>query len=107
MFIYQGQKSFYLWNKINPEIDNIKLKTSMIKIGITGTLASGNQASKFLSNKRGPLFSADKAVSELYVNRSFKKLLSKKFGVKNNNQIKKSIKSLIYNNSSNLKKLEK
>ena len=21
MFIYQGQKSFYLWNKINPEID--------------------------------------------------------------------------------------
>ncbi len=33
MFIYQGQKSFYLWNKINPEIDvelvellNLKLK---------------------------------------------------------------------------------
>ena len=22
MFIYQGQKSFYFWNKINPEIDN-------------------------------------------------------------------------------------
>ena len=21
MFIYQGQKAFYLWNKINPEID--------------------------------------------------------------------------------------
>ena len=21
MFIYQGQKSFYIWNKINPEID--------------------------------------------------------------------------------------
>ena len=21
MFIYQGQKSFFLWNKINPEID--------------------------------------------------------------------------------------
>ena len=21
MFIYQGQKSFYLWNKVNPEID--------------------------------------------------------------------------------------
>ena len=80
----------------------------MIKIGITGTLASGKTtASKFLSNKRGPLFSADKAVSELYVNRSFKKLLSKKFGVKNNNQIKKFIKNLIYNNSSNLKKLEK
>ena len=22
MFIYQGQKAFYLWNKINPEIDD-------------------------------------------------------------------------------------
>ena len=22
MFVYQGQKSFYLWNKINPEIDD-------------------------------------------------------------------------------------
>ena len=22
MFIYQGQKSFFLWNKINPEIDD-------------------------------------------------------------------------------------
>jgi len=22
MFVYQGQKSFYLWNKVNPEIDN-------------------------------------------------------------------------------------
>jgi len=21
MFIYQGQKAFYLWNKVNPEID--------------------------------------------------------------------------------------
>jgi shikimate 5-dehydrogenase len=21
MFIYQGQKSFYLWNKVNPQID--------------------------------------------------------------------------------------
>ena len=22
MFIYQGQKAFYLWNKINPEVDD-------------------------------------------------------------------------------------
>ena len=22
MFLYQGQKSFYLWNNINPEIDD-------------------------------------------------------------------------------------
>ena len=33
MFIYQGQKSFYLWNKINPEIDLglIDLLTSELK----------------------------------------------------------------------------
>ena len=34
----------------------------MIKIGITGSLSSGKStASKILSHKRGPLFSADKA----------------------------------------------
>ena len=33
----------------------------MIKIGITGSIASGKTtASKILSYKRGPLFSADK-----------------------------------------------
>ena len=26
MFIYQGQKSFYLWNKINPEVDDDLMK---------------------------------------------------------------------------------
>ena len=33
MFIYQGQKSFYLWNKINPEIDDelIELLNSRLK----------------------------------------------------------------------------
>ena len=33
MFIYQGQKSFYLWNKINPEIDTgiIELLNSKLK----------------------------------------------------------------------------
>tara|TARA_B100001564_G_scaffold350544_1_gene355148 strand:+ start:217 stop:1038 length:822 start_codon:yes stop_codon:yes gene_type:complete len=33
MFIYQGQKSFYLWNKINPEIDDelIELLNSQLK----------------------------------------------------------------------------
>ena len=45
----------------------------MIKIGITGSLASGKTtASKILSNKRGPLFSADTAVMELYRNKVFK-----------------------------------
>ena len=33
MFIYQGQKAFYLWNKINPEIDQklIELLISKLK----------------------------------------------------------------------------
>ena len=33
MFIYQGQKSFYLWNKLNPEIDQklIELLKSKLK----------------------------------------------------------------------------
>ena len=33
MFIYQGQKAFYLWNKVNPEIDDelIKLLLSKLK----------------------------------------------------------------------------
>ena len=33
MFIYQGQKSFYLWHKINPEIDGdlVELLVSKLK----------------------------------------------------------------------------
>jgi shikimate dehydrogenase len=32
MFIYQGQKSFYLWNKINPEIDDNLIDLLMSKL---------------------------------------------------------------------------
>ena len=32
MLIYQGQKSFYLWNKINPEIDDSLIELLMSKI---------------------------------------------------------------------------
>ena len=63
----------------------------MIKIGITGSLGSGKTtASKMLSFRRGPLFSADKAVKELYQNKKFKLVIEKSFKIKNNNQIKKS-----------------
>ena len=80
----------------------------MIKIGITGSLASGKTtASKFLSDKQKPLFSADKTVKKLYEKSSFRNLLSKKFKIKNNNQIKKNLIRLITNNILNLKKLEK
>jgi len=60
-----------------------------------------------LSYKRGPLFSADRAVLELYKKKSFKSYISKKFKIENNNQIKKSIKKLIHKKRDNLKKLEK
>ena len=80
----------------------------MIKIGITGSLASGKTtASKILSFRRGPLFSADKAVKELYRDKHFKSHLRRRFKITNNNQIKESLKKLILENKKNIKKLEK
>ena len=80
----------------------------MIKIGITGSLASGKTtASKILSFKRGPLFSADKVVKKLYKNKNFKLLIRRRFKTKNNNQIKRSLKNLILKDKKNIKKLEK
>ena len=80
----------------------------MIKIGITGSLASGKTtASKILSFKRGPLFSADKVVKELYNNKGFKSLISKKFKIHNNSRFKINLKKEILNNKINIKKLEK
>ena len=80
----------------------------MMKIGITGSLASGKStASKFLSNKYGPLFDADKVVKKIYKNRYFKKIVSKKFNLPNNSHLKKNLKIFILDNKKNIKKLEK
>ena len=80
----------------------------MIKIGITGSLASGKTtASQILSYRRGPLFSADKIVKKLYRDENFKRLLSKKFNIKNDNFIKKNLKKIIFANKKNILKLEK
>tara|TARA_Y100000591_G_C21730663_1_gene643894 strand:- start:320 stop:886 length:567 start_codon:yes stop_codon:yes gene_type:complete len=80
----------------------------MIKIGITGSLYSGKTtASKILSKRYGPLFSADFTVRKIYQNKSFKALISKKFDIKKNKFIKQSLKKLILKDRSNLKKLEK
>ena len=80
----------------------------MIKIGITGSLSSGKTTvSKILSYKRGPLFNADKVVKEIYRSKLFKRKVSKIFKIKNNNQIKNSLKKIIFNNNTNIKKLEK
>ena len=80
----------------------------MNKIGITGSLASGKTtASKILSSRRGPLFSADKAVKELYQNKQFEFLVKKRFKIKNNHQLKRSLKKLILEKKENIRKLEK
>mgnify|MGYP001244777309 CR=1 FL=1 len=80
----------------------------MIKIGITGSIASGKTtASKILSYRRGPLFSADKVVHKIYKSNNFKKLLIKKFNLKKKNDLKNSLKNQILKNKKNLKKLEK
>ena len=42
----------------------------MIKIGITGSLASETTVSKILSSRKGPLFSAD-AVVKNYIVKKF------------------------------------
>ena len=80
----------------------------MIKIGITGSLASGKTtASKILSIRRGPLFSADRVVKKLYQNSQFKLLIRRRFKIKKNNQIKKHLKHLILKNEKNIRILEK
>ena len=80
----------------------------MKKIGITGSLASGKtSASKYLSAKRGPLFSADAVVKKLYRDKKFKSLISKKFKIDNNSNIKRTIKEKIIEDAKKIRKLEK
>ena len=80
----------------------------MIKIGITGSIASGKTtASEILSHKRGPLFSADKEIKKFYKNKDIKKYLIKKFNIKKNLNLKHIIKMKIFENQKNIKVLEK
>ena len=80
----------------------------MIKIGITGSIASGKTtASEILSYKRGPLFSADDEIKKFYRNKDFKKYLVKKFNIKKNSNFKQIIKMKIFENKRNIKILEK
>ncbi|MDC0937508.1 dephospho-CoA kinase [Pelagibacteraceae bacterium] len=80
----------------------------MIKIGITGSISSGKTtASKILSYKKAPLFSADVEVKKLYKNNNFKKILFEKFNIEKKKNLKASLKKKIYTNKKNIKKLEK
>jgi len=79
----------------------------MIKIGITGSIASGKTtASQILSYKRGPLFSADAVVSRLYKKSILQKLLKRKFNIKQHN-LKKALKEIILQDNKQVKILEK
>jgi len=80
----------------------------MIKIGLTGSIASGKTtASKIISRRRGPLFSADDVVKTLYKKTNFKKAVVRKLKIKSRLDFKREIKDLIFSKKGALKKLEK
>tara|TARA_B100000686_G_scaffold350324_1_gene445986 strand:+ start:799 stop:1362 length:564 start_codon:yes stop_codon:yes gene_type:complete len=80
----------------------------MIKIGVTGSIASGKTTvARILSGRKYPLFDADKEVNKIYKKNSFKKKICKKFKLKNNKNIKNKIKKIISKNKKSLKDLEK
>ena len=79
----------------------------MIKIGITGSLASGKSTvAKLISQNKYPIFSADITVKTLYKKRIFVNKIQKKFNFKNTNNLKNKIKKLIKKDKKILKKLE-
>ncbi len=80
----------------------------MIKIGLTGSIASGKTtASKIISKRKGPLFSADKVVKKLYSKKKFQKIVGRKFKFKFSSNVKKEIINIIFKKKGVLKKLEK
>lgn len=79
----------------------------MIKIGITGSIASGKSTvAKMICKKNIPLFSADKIVHNIYKNKNFLKKVKKTFFLKSNKNIKIEVKKIVKNNKFQLRKLE-
>ena len=79
----------------------------MIRIGLTGSIASGKTtASKIISRRRGQLFSADDVVKKLYKKTNFKKIVVKKLKIKSRLDLKRKIKNIILSKKGALKKLE-
>ena len=76
-----------------------------MKIGITGSLSSGKSSvAKLLSKNKKLLFSADKAVKDLYFDNYFKKKIKAKFKIKGKN-IKEEIKLKLLKKEITLKEL--
>ena len=80
----------------------------MIKIGITGSIASGKSTvAKMFAGKKYPLFNADHEVNKIYQRNSFKNKICRKFDFKNKKNIKSKIKKIIKKNKKYIKELEK
>tara|TARA_B100002051_G_C16735119_1_gene640771 strand:+ start:2349 stop:2915 length:567 start_codon:yes stop_codon:yes gene_type:complete len=79
----------------------------MIKIGVTGSIASGKSTfAKLLSQRKHPIFNADKEVNDLYKKNFFKNKIKNIFNLKDKKNIKKKVKEVIKKNNKNIKKLE-
>tara|TARA_B100001173_G_C15867291_1_gene495649 strand:- start:89 stop:640 length:552 start_codon:yes stop_codon:yes gene_type:complete len=78
-----------------------------MKIGITGSLASGKSSvAKILSKNKKLLFSADKVVKNLYSDNQFKTKIKKRFKIMNKN-IKEEIKIKLLKKEISLNDLSK
>ena len=80
----------------------------MIKIGITGSLASGKSTvAKIISSGKYPLYDADRAVQKIYQTNYFQTKVFKKFKIKSKKNIKNNIKKIILKDERFLKDIEK
>ena len=79
----------------------------MKRIGITGSLASGKSTASKILGKKGPVFNADSIVKKLYLQKKFRKYISKKLKIQNSSNLKSLIKKKILKDKSFFNKLEK
>ncbi len=80
----------------------------MIKVGITGSIASGKTTIvKIFKKKKFKVFSADQEVRKIYKKKIFLKTIRKKFQINKSQNIRNQIKKAITGNKKNLLKLEK
>ena len=71
----------------------------MIKIGITGSLASGKTTvARMFSRGKYPIFNADTEVKKIYKKKFFKKKIHTKFKLKNKKDIKSELQKIISKN---------
>ena len=80
----------------------------MIKIGITGSLASGKSTvAKYISSSKYPLFSADKVVQKIYNRDKFISVIRKKIKIQQKKKIKNLVRKIVKQDINKLRILEK